>query len=149
MPEIDQVVFSQPCFLLKFQEGLLLGGGPGLKISCDAVPASAVMSDGLASPEPEAFPGEADVSVRLATGPTSAINLITQRASCTGNVAVERIDGPLIPHSNAAALALLDGAALTDDGEILQPLDFLMCGPETKGILFKKALVATIFVFPR
>ena len=97
---------------------------------------------------PETFPGEAEVSVSLATGPTSVINLITQRAFCTGDVAVERIDGPLTPHVNAVALALLDGAAWMDDGEMLEPLDFLICGPGPLVVHLKEALVATISVFP-
>ena len=97
---------------------------------------------------PETFPGEADVSVRLSSGPTSVVNLITRRAYCTGDVSVERLDGPLIPHVNAVALALLDGAAWIDSGERVEPLDFLMCGPGTEGIHFKEALVATISVFP-
>jgi environmental stress-induced protein Ves len=97
---------------------------------------------------PETFPGEAEVSAKLATGPTSVINLITQRALCTGDLAVERADGPLAPYRHAVALALLDGAALTGDGQRLEPLDFLMCGPGTAGIQFKDALVATISVFP-
>ncbi|MGZ4662049.1 MAG: HutD/Ves family protein [Arthrobacter sp.] len=97
---------------------------------------------------PETFPGEADVLARLSTGPTSAINLITQRAFCTGSIAVERIDEPLIPHVNVVALTLLDGAATTNDGQRLKPLDFVICRPGTLEIQFKKALVATISVFP-
>ncbi|WP_427132557.1 HutD/Ves family protein [Pseudarthrobacter sp. S9] len=97
---------------------------------------------------PETFPGEADVSVRLSSGPTSVINLITKHPYCTGDVSVERLDGPLIPHVNAVALVLLNGAAWIDSGERLEPLDFLICGPTTEGIQFKEALVATISVFP-
>jgi environmental stress-induced protein Ves len=97
----------------------------------------------------ESFPGEADVSVRLATGPISVINLITQRAFCTGDIAVERINGHIVPHVNAVALALLDGTASTTDGQTLQPLDFLMCGSGSAGVQFKEALVATISVSRR
>nr|WP_091254393.1 HutD family protein [Arthrobacter sp. ok909] len=97
---------------------------------------------------PEAFPGDAATTVRLSSGPTSAINLITKRAHCTGAVSVERHDGPFIPDVNAVALALLDGAAWIDSGESPEPLDFLMCGPTTERIHFKEALVATFSVFP-
>jgi hypothetical protein len=48
-PEPDQVVFGQPCFLTKFRDGLLFRGGSGLEVSGDAMPPSAVMSNGLAS----------------------------------------------------------------------------------------------------
>ncbi|MET3921476.1 hypothetical protein ABIB26_002417 [Arthrobacter sp. UYEF20] len=51
LPEIDQVVLGQPCFLTKFLDGLPLRRGSRLEISGDAMPASAVMSDGLASLE--------------------------------------------------------------------------------------------------
>ncbi|MDR7083375.1 environmental stress-induced protein Ves [Arthrobacter ginsengisoli] len=96
---------------------------------------------------PETFPGEADVSVKLTIGPTSVINLITRRASCTGKVAVERIDGSLTPPANTVAVTLLDGAAWTD-GQRLEPLDFVMCGPGRAEVQFKDALVAAISVFP-
>lgn len=95
----------------------------------------------------EAFPGEADVSVQLSAGPTSVINLITNRAFCRGFIDVQHIDGPHVPDGNAVALALLDGAAWAD-GERLQPLDFLTCGQGTEGILFKEAIVATVSVLP-
>ncbi|GAA2140421.1 HutD family protein [Arthrobacter humicola] len=97
----------------------------------------------------EAFPGEADVSVKLSSGPTSVINLITARADCTGDVSVDRLDGPLIPQPYAVAWALLDGTAWDDSGEQLEPLDFLMCGPGAEGIHFNEALMATLFVLPR
>lgn len=51
LPETGQVVFGQPCFFMEFRDGLLLGGGPGLEISGNAMPPPAVMSDGVASPE--------------------------------------------------------------------------------------------------
>lgn len=49
--EPDQVVFRQPCFLTEFHKGLLFRGSSGLEISSDAMPASAVMPDGLAAPK--------------------------------------------------------------------------------------------------
>lgn len=98
---------------------------------------------------PEAFPGESDVSVSMSTGPTSAINLITKRAFCTGDISVARLNGPLIPHESAVALVLLDGTARMDNGERLEPLDFLMCCPTNERIHFEEALVATISVIPK
>jgi hypothetical protein len=35
-----------------------------------------------------------------------------------------------------------------DDGDRLEPLDFLVCGLGTEGIRFKDAWVATVSVFP-
>ncbi|MEN8585277.1 HutD family protein [Burkholderia sp. RS01] len=120
----------------------LVASADTLTMDVDGVPRTASYG------RTETFPGEADVSVRLSSGPVSVINLITAGAYCTGDVSVERLDGPWIPHVNAVALALLDGTAWLDSGELLEPLDFLMCGPGTVGIQLKEALVATISVFP-
>jgi environmental stress-induced protein Ves len=97
--------------------------------------------------QPEAFPGEAQVSVKLVTGPTTAINLITDRSTCAGAIDVQHLDGHLIPHPKAVALVLLAGSAGTNDGLHLRPLDVLMLGAEWERILFKKAVVATVSVW--
>jgi environmental stress-induced protein Ves len=93
---------------------------------------------------PEAFPGEADVSVRLATGPTSVINLITQRAFCRGSIDLQHIEGAQVTGVNAVALSLLDGAAWLDDGQRIDPGDILVLGSEAPQVFFEDAVVASL-----
>lgn len=96
------------------------------------------------SGRPVAFPGEADVSVRLVTGPTSVINLITNRAFCRGAIDVQQIHGPLVTDVNTAAIFLLDGTACLDDGQRMDPGNILIPGHKAPQVIAEDAVIASV-----
>lgn len=65
---------------------------------------------------PFAFPGEAEVAVALAGGPTRDFNLMLRRGRATGSVEVWREPGIHSPPADLTLLHLVQGRAETPDG---------------------------------
>ncbi|BCW69061.1 HutD family protein [Arthrobacter sp. NicSoilB8] len=95
---------------------------------------------------PVAFSGEDEVAVKVVTGPTSVINLITRRSACSGAIDVQLQDGRVAISSTAVAVVLLAGSARTGEGRKLVPMQFLLPGPEPETLDCESAIVAVIHV---
>ncbi|KRE96596.1 histidine utilization protein HutD [Frateuria sp. Soil773] len=68
--------------------------------------------------EPFAFPGEAQVAVRLAGGPTRDFNLMVRRAQARGGLQVRREPGEYRPDPAVALVYCARGAIDTEAGRL-------------------------------
>lgn len=94
------------------------------------------------------FPGEDEVSVALPQGPATAINLMTGR-SCRGVMRVLPVEGGRRLAPSTVAVLVLAGSATTSRGDILQPMDFLLCGVGVEDLHFTDAVAVFIDVHRR
>jgi environmental stress-induced protein Ves len=92
------------------------------------------------------FPGEADVSVEVAAEPAVAVNLLTRRGKCLGEIIVKSGHGLLRMDDASVAAVVLDGSAATSDGGQLGALDVVLPGPGAEALTCTNAVVALIRV---
>ncbi|MCP1373129.1 HutD/Ves family protein [Dyella lutea] len=83
---------------------------------------------------PFAFPGEAEVAVGLAGGPTRDFNLMLRRGRATGEVEVWRDEAARRAPSDLLLLHLVHGHARTPDGD-LGPGDSWLPGADAPGTI--------------
>lgn len=93
------------------------------------------------------FPGEADVSVEVAAEPAVAVNLLTRRGKCLGEIIVKSVHRLLrMDDASVVAAVVLDGSAATSDGGQLGALDVVLPGPGAAALTCTNAVVALIRV---
>ena len=92
--------------------------------------------------EPFAFPGEADVAVALAGGPTRDFNLMVRRARARGAIAVWREPGSCLADGAVTLLYCARGAIDTAEGCLQAGDAWLRSPPDTEMVTLQAGALA-------
>lgn len=120
----------------------LIASGVGVVLDING--ASSVLNEG----ESITFSGEDEVGVALPDGPAIAVNLMSGR-SYHGMMRVLAVEGVHSLTAATVAVLVLQGSARTSRSQILQPMDFFLCGTDIEQLQFNGAVAVFIDVRAR
>jgi environmental stress-induced protein Ves len=96
--------------------------------------------------EQASFTGEDVVAARVRETPARCLNLMTRRGFCEGGLTVRHHDGRVSLDATAVAVILLEGGAMTSDGQPLEPMQAIILGSQPEEVSFAQAVVAVVHV---